>query len=175
MDNNWVDVLEQVLPQAVDASQFIDGDMLTYFLKNRSAESFYRLWLQTDDSVKNSCVSWLLYESAVANKPEMFHMLCDESECANKLFANGETLLISLLRIQKQDLIYKLVDSKLSYFYVNQCNARMETPLHVAAKLGLFNLLENMLYISESVNQEDIHGNTPLSLLINGTNQSEEV
>lgn len=175
MDNNWVDVLELVMPQALDADEFIDEEMLTYFLKNRSSESFNSTWFLANPEIRKSSVASLLYQCALDNKTDTFAILCEESTCQEKLFDNGETLLTFLLKYQKNDFAFSLIESNLSWILVNQHNSMNESPLHIAARFGCFTVLEHMLYIADDINEEDFEGNIPLSLLINNTNPSEEV
>ena len=109
-----------------------------------------------------------LQAAIIANdRPKIIRLLESKIQVdLNVILTDGETLMTTAVREDRFSIVELLFENSASVFVPN---AKKETPLLVAAKLGLERLVRLLITLGSNPDAKDLAGNTPLLLsILNG-------
>jgi ankyrin repeat protein len=106
-----------------------------------------------------------LYEAILTNNIDRVRQLLENKSQVdlNKILENGETLMTTAVARDLYPIVELLLNNNASLI---KTNSKKETPLIVAAKLGLENLARLLISFGSKPDAKDLDGNTALHLAI---------
>lgn len=111
-----------------------------------------------------------LYEAILANDVAKFKKLLENKTQVdlNKVLENGETLMTTAVVKDLYPIVELLIENNASLFKTNN---KKETPLIIAARLGLETLARLLVSLGSKTDAKDLNGNTALHLAILNNHQ----
>lgn len=127
--------------------------------KNSNLEVM-RMFLENDANadVANNMNMTPLHVAAGQNCPEMIDLLVEYHADVLALDKDKETPLVVAIRARYLENVKRLCDN----MAINTINTKEETPLHIAAKLGYYEIVDHLLEAGANQHCIDNMGNTPL-------------
>lgn len=130
-------------------------------VKNNNLQ-ILKVLLRVPQSLRKGDLDLGLLQAAKLGRTEcVSHILSTNSVCLDISDSSGNTPLLLAVHANKPDVVRLLANDKelINRHGVGQCS-----PLHVAAKLGLDDCLDILIYSGAYLDSRDSAGNTPLIL-----------